>query len=158
MLRRTAAKAFGTGEGTRETVSPATRETCRDDSVKRLFQDLHQGILNLANGLRVSSPRPLPRGIEFILEGPGACIRFLDAQEGYIQVHEGKSGSSPEEILSVQLQAGHFTPIRKASRLDDREGQARRVPFRFTSIPDLAGEYVARAEGPGVKRTGPPAP
>ena len=169
MLRRTAAKAFGSGEQDSAPVAPAPHETRRGEAVARLFRELQASLESHAEaparapageaegeaegatprglleaGLQVSKPRALRQGLEFELSGPGGAFAFLDTLCGYVVACQ-KSGERvlPREILSVELQAGAFRPIRKPAGSSDGR---RRRPYRFTSVPEVARDYIGLAK------------
>ena len=84
------------------------------------------------------------QGLEFELSGPGGAFAFLDTLCGYVVACQ-KSGERvlPREILSVELQAGAFRPIRKPAGSSDGR---RRRPYRFTSVPEVARDYIGLAK------------
>ncbi len=175
MLRKTVAKAFGSGEPEAAPVARAAHETRRGEAVERLFSSLNEafqaalpeersglqepeptGALDgtswLPGQLELDPPRPRSGGFELTLRGQACAFTFLNSLSGYITVLLGGSAVDgvPLEVLGVQLQGGVFRPIRKPILSGPKQGvsaHARRSGFRFTSVPEVAREYLARARG-----------
>lgn len=92
---------------------------------------------------RLEGPRSRLEGYEFALEGPAGRIRCVNTLRGFLRISGEPRGSRPwEDLVTLQRQGGSYRPVRK--RMPDLRvtgsGGGRRVPFRFTSVPELARE------------------
>ena len=151
MLRRTAARAFASGDEAKAPVAPPAREGTRESAIERLFRELHRAIEEAvaahgAGGGAEGAPRVMPLrssadGVTFVLEGRTLAFRFLDALNGQIEVSR-RAGErfEPDAVLSVQLRGGVFEPIWKPVESGARTG------FRFASVRELAASYLRTAE------------
>lgn len=179
MLRKTAAKAFGSGAGGAAPVAHTAHQTGRSEAVERVYSGLHdafraampedaelggaedapgsagdepEGDPRRSGRLTLGRLHPGPGGVELTLGGPGGTFTFLNSMTGYITVFEGASAEagSQLELLGVQPQGGVFRPIRKPidpGAPGSGPLASHRTPFRFTSVPEVAREYLVRARG-----------
>jgi hypothetical protein len=154
-LRRTAAKAFGSGDRpARERVPLA--DTLRSAALDRFVKELHAAIEEAAaaesaggargaegSSLQLTKLKPLSEGVEFALAGQGTAIRFLDTLTGFVLVSvEREHGPREEEVISVAPHCGIYRPIVKPV---PAAFGVRRAPFHFTSVRELARRYVQAA-------------
>jgi len=152
MLRKTAQKAFASGDPGRRPPDPAPAEASRGAAVERLFRELLEAMETAASRpagvegptLTLTRPRPTRDGVEFQLEGPGGRLELTNTLHGFLLARWSCPSGRGEEILSVQQHGGAYRPIQKQL---PPPGMGRRVPFRFTSVPELAREYLRRARG-----------
>ncbi len=173
MLRKTVAKAFGSGDPETAPVAPAAHLTRRSEAIDRIFAGLQEAFraalpeesLPRADGgaldaltdeprqtgqLTLGRLRPRPGGVELTLEGPAGAFTFVNSMAGFITVFAGESAADGLvlEVLGAQLQGGTFRPIRKPLDPAIHAGVltgSRRLSFRFTSVPEVAREYLVRA-------------
>jgi hypothetical protein len=148
MLRRTAERAFGPPEGAAAPAAdPALPQSYRR-ATSRLHAELRDALAKARSPelplLAVSGERALLEGVEFAAETEQCLLRFVDTQEGTIQVVEGAGESEVlREVLSVQLTADGYVPIRKPVR-PGRSG------FHWTSVRQLAARYLRALGVPNV--------
>lgn len=169
MLRRSAARAFGTDAGRLEGAE-APPGGSRGLGADVLFEDLREA---LASGLRrlrdpgaaaesapagspgppsagaestltLSDPRPRLEGVEFVLEGPGGRVRCSNTLRGFLRIEwEGPEGAF-REIVAAERRGGSDRPIEKP--LAPAPGGSR-TSFRFTSVAELAERCLEFARG-----------
>lgn len=152
MLRRTAARAFGSDDSSGDRVPRQRRSLAADV----LFDDLREALATfLQRGgpepaagkseFRLSDPRPQLEGVEFVLEGPAGRVRCVNTLRGFLRVEGEKSEESFSELLAFQRHGDSHCPIVKP--LPFRIG-GRRTGFRFTSVPELVERYASFVLGP----------
>ena len=114
--------------------------------------DEDSGASMLAIVLTTSGPRAELDGYQFAAEGPGGCIRITNTLQGFLLVRQEADGALRlEELLAAMRQgdAEAYRPIRKPlspTGCGELRG-ARKVTFRYTSVPELVREYVRLATG-----------
>jgi hypothetical protein len=113
-----------------------------------------------APAVTVTRPRSLAGGVELSVDGPGGSFAFLNTLGGYIRVGRRSAGAiEPVELISVARRGGSFRPIRKrvaAGGDPAARSIRRRTPFAFTSVAELAREYVESAKSIQKIDTPPP--
>jgi len=153
VIRRTVARAFGGSASGRHAADWPLEETAGNADIERFLRDLHRALEEVAAGeggpgqggrLRLTRPETLPEGVEFVLAGDGAAIRFLDTLLGFVRVIiSSRDGGTLEEVLSLHPHSGAQRPIWKPLAPPAARECRRRTAFRFTSIADLAVRYAA---------------
>ena len=152
MLRKSAQKAFASGDPGRRAPDPAPAEASRGAAVERLFRDLLEALETAASrpadvegsALTLSRPRPTQGGVELALEGPGGRLELTNTLRGFLLLRWFSPSGGGEELLSVQRHGGSYRPIQKQMPPPE---MGRRVPYRFTSVSELARECLRRARG-----------
>ena len=77
-------------------------------------------------------------GLEFTVDGPSGSFRFLNSLEGFISIEWGRRGLFQEDrLLTIYFAGGVPRPI-------ERPAGVQRAPFKFTSVPQLVRELLAR--------------
>jgi hypothetical protein len=123
--------------------------------VEQLFRDLLERLEAAAGesgsgagaespALTFFRPRPTRDGVEFILEGAGGRLEFINTLRGFLLVRSLSPSGRGEDLLSVQTYGGSYRPIQK--RLTPQESGGR-APYQFTSVSELWKEYLRRARG-----------
>src|SRR2546427_3623073 len=134
---------------------PETEEAGASAAASSAKGDSDGGVKTLP---RLTKPRALADGIEFLLEGASTRLRFLYPLRGFIQVirepsrgggpglqpsaessESTESIARPWELLLVQLQGEGYRPVEKPFPVGLGKGlfSIRPTPFRFTSAPEL---------------------
>jgi hypothetical protein len=152
MLRKSAQKAFASGDPERRPPDPAPAEASLLAAVEQLFRDLLEALEKAVSAgaevegppLALSRPRPTLDGVEFVLEGPGGRLELTNTLRGFLFLRWFSPRGKGEEILSVQRHGGSYRPIQK--HLPPPEA-GRRVGFQFTSVAELGKEVLLRARG-----------
>jgi len=72
------------------------------------------------------------------VEGRSGSYRFLNSLEGFIGIERGMRGFFQEDrLLTIYFAGGSPRPI-------ERPAGVPRAPFKFTSVPQLVRELLAR--------------
>jgi hypothetical protein len=156
MLRKTAAKAFGTesaAESSARSARPRKDPGPFTAAVEKLLRELQRELERRAEPreagagapFTVSRPKSLADGVGIVVEGKAATVRLVDTLAGFLRVSlEMPSAIPVEELLSLELRGGAYQPVRKLP--PPPPGLARRrSPFEYTSVGDLAGRYARAA-------------
>lgn len=159
MLRRTARRAFAVDTATpspseRVLVGEgAGRASAREQAVQRFHDALVETLRSRVQdvSVRLSGPRPGPRGSELLLEGEKDTVGVIHTLRGFLLVEQGSGDRRPAvEILTVQRQGGEYRPARKGlgAPASCPEGTSSKTPFRFTSVPEVADDLLHRVRSP----------
>jgi len=89
--------------------------------------------------LKVTKTRPRPEGMEFIVEGLPAPLRFLNSMSGVIWVYQEEGGRFRQErLITIHFEEGRARE--RTPRAIEKPAGVPRAPFRFTSVPQLIAE------------------
>lgn len=161
MLRRTAARAFGSSVVHEPRMPLPLHQTSRGQALSQLFSELQECLQSRVgceevgselgadpatsrpHGARVqvTPTRALSRGMEFVLRGPRGQCRFLHPMTGWIlvtveEMAPGGPGPMRNEMISVHQDWARYRAILKST-----SSEGRRSGFRFSSAPQLAARY-----------------
>ena len=100
------------------------------------------GAAEETSSLELTDAHSRPQGVEFVLRGPVASLRFLDTMTGAIEVHLGTATEEGLDILAVHPYWGTYRPILKPVGPDRG-----RSAFCYSSAAELAAYYLERVRG-----------
>ncbi|MBI4585637.1 MAG: hypothetical protein HY717_16625 [Planctomycetes bacterium] len=156
MIRRTIRRAFGPSLEGRvgPAFQPVEPQASRVHQLHKIFKDLHETFSKLPRAgeqadLEVTPPRARPEGLEFTVSGPGFSCRFVDNMNGMIWIWRERAGEGVHvDVLTLHPdEEGALRLIEKPVR----PGRAGRSVFRFTSVPEVAGQAIESGREGGAR-------